>query len=217
MARLYAWLREDILAVAGPDYPSRRELLNFVVAELARREGQCEHRIRPARTLLANQGADLLAFAAALDEDLAALAAEWQVSEATVRQLLQTQQMSEGDDRRWRREAMHRQQLGRRYYALSQAVEQVAGRVVRASSLVENVNSRLRNYFFLRRHLGSDYLALLQFYQPPALPPERAAREGGQSPADLLTGQEHSHWLELLGYQLASAGPVLPEAEAALY
>jgi hypothetical protein len=202
VATLYDWLRQDILAVAGPDYPSRRDLLDFVVAELVQREGPCEHRIRRVRTLLVNQGADLLAFAAALDKDLAALALEWQVREATVRQLLQTQQLSEKDTRRWQHEATHRQQLGGRYYALSEAVAEMAGRVVRASSLVENVNSRLRNYFFLRRQLGSDYLALLQFY----LNHRRFVRSEhqervGKSPAELLSGHEHSHWLEMLGYQ----------------
>ena len=40
----------------------------------------------------------------------------------------------------------------------------VAAGTVRASSVVENLNSRLRNYFFLRRHLGPDYLQLLQFF-----------------------------------------------------
>ena len=29
---------------------------------------------------------------------------------------------------------------------------------------VADVNSRLRNYFFLRRQLGKDYLTLLQFF-----------------------------------------------------
>jgi hypothetical protein len=202
VATLYTWLREDILAVAGPDYQSRRELLDFVVAELVQREGQCEHRIRPVRTLLVNQGADLLAFAVALDKDLAALALEWQVSEATVRQLLQTQQLSERDSRRWQREATHRRQLGGRYDALSAAVEEMAGGVVRASSLVENVNSRLRNYFFLRRQLGADYLALLQFYlnHRRFLRSEHQARVG-KSPVELLSGHGHSHWLEMLGYQ----------------
>ena len=33
----------------------------------------------------------------------------------------------------------------------------MTARVVRASSLVENLNSRLRTYFFLRRQLGGDY------------------------------------------------------------
>ena len=97
---------------------------------------------------------------------------------------------------------MHRQQLGGRYYALSEAVADLAGRVVRASSLVENVNSRLRNYFLLRRHLGSDYLALLQFFlnHRRFLRSEQQERVG-KSPAELLSGQEHSHWLEMLGYQ----------------
>ena len=35
--------------------------------------------------------------------------------------------------------------------------------VVRASSVVENHNSRLRNYFFLRKEIGGGYLELLRF------------------------------------------------------
>ena len=72
--------------------------------------------------------------------------------------------MSERDSRKWQRQAEHRRQLGGRYYGLSEAVAGLAGRVVRASSLVEDVNSRLRNYFFLRRQLGRDYLELLRFF-----------------------------------------------------
>jgi hypothetical protein len=34
---------------------------------------------------------------------------------------------------------------------------------VRASSVVENLNGRLRTYFGLRRHLGADYFDLLRF------------------------------------------------------
>ena len=69
---LYDWLRRDILAVAGPDYETRRELLDFVVAELRQREKQCPDRIGPVCTMLVNQRDDLLAFAAQLDKDLAA-------------------------------------------------------------------------------------------------------------------------------------------------
>ena len=42
--------------------------------------------------------------------------------------------------------------------------QELSDRVVRASSLVENLNSRLRSYFFLQQHLGKDYLTLLQFF-----------------------------------------------------
>jgi hypothetical protein len=202
VATLYDWLRQDILALAGPDHATRRELLDWVVAELAQREKQCEQRIRPVRVLLVNQGEDLLAFAAQLDEDLAAVAAHWQVSLVTAREVLQAQQLGERNPRRWQREARLRQQLGGRYYGLNAAVAELVSGVVRASSLVENLNSRLRNYFFLRRQLGPDYLELLRFFLNHrrfvrSEHPERV----GQSPAELLSGQEHPHWLELLGYQ----------------
>ena len=64
------WLRNDILALAGPDYHSRSELWDFIVAELKQREALCLHRIRPFRTALENQKEDLLALAAVLDEKL---------------------------------------------------------------------------------------------------------------------------------------------------
>src|SRR5262245_19762794 len=202
VATLLGWLRHDILAVAGPDGPTRRELLGWVVAELAQRESQCEQRIRPVRVLLANQGAVLLCFAEQLDKDLATLAQQWQTSAATVRAVLQTQQMSERDSRRWRREAGHRQQLGARYYGLNAAVAELAAQVVRASSLVENINSRLRGYFFLRRQLGPGYLELLRFFlNHRRLPRSERDERVGKSPAELLSGQEHEHWLALLGYQ----------------
>ncbi|MBI1913563.1 MAG: hypothetical protein HYS12_02225 [Planctomycetes bacterium] len=82
------------------------------------------------------------------------------------------------------------------------AVAKVARQVVRASSVAENLNSRLRCYFFLRRELGPDYLSLLQFFlNHRRLERSEHAERVGQSPAELLTGQKHPHWLELLGYQ----------------
>jgi hypothetical protein len=202
VATLLCWLRWDILAVAGPDYQTRRELLDFVVAELLLREEPCAQHLRPVRVLLSNQGANLLAFAEQLDKDMAALAGQWQVEEATVHAILQTQQMSERDSRRWQREAEHRQRLGGRYYGLSEAVQELGAQVVRASSLVENVNSRLRSYFFLRRQLGSDYLELLRFFLNHRRLQRSAHEERvGKSAAEVLSGAEHRHWLEMLGYQ----------------
>jgi hypothetical protein len=205
---LCRWLQRDILAVAGPDYQTRLELLDFVVAQLRQREGQCASQIRPLRVLLENQGTNLLAFAEQLDKDLATLAASWQVSVEVVGALLKTQQMSEKDTRRWQGEAEQRQQLGGRYYGLSAAVQELAAGVVRASSLAENVNSRLRGYFFLRRQLGADYLELLRFFlNHRRLPRSGHEERVGKSPAEVLSGAEHSHWLEMLGYQRFRPAP----------
>lgn len=201
VAVLVRWLREDILAVAGPDHASRCALYDWLVAELRAREAQCPHRLRPVRTLLENQRAALLAFAAALDEELAALADAFAVPLATVRSILEVQALPCGAAQRWQRQAGHWKHLGARYWPLHEAVAAVGAGVVRASSVIENSNSRLRNYFFLRRQLGPDYLALLQFFlnHRRFLRSEHPERVG-RSPAELLTGTPHRHWLELLGY-----------------
>jgi len=66
--------------------------------------------------------------------------------------------------------------------------------------VIENLPSRLRGSFFLRRPLGPDYWALLQFYLNHRRFLRREHPERiGNSPAELLTGQTHRHWLEMLG------------------
>ena len=71
---LVQWLRHDVLALAGPDLATRRELFDFVVAELMVREPEDARRIRPVRVALQNQRDDLLAFAGVLDAELAGIA-----------------------------------------------------------------------------------------------------------------------------------------------
>ena len=201
VALLARWLRDDVLALAGPCLAERQTVYDFLVAELRARAPECPHRLQPLCTFLDNQRDPLLAFAGQLDRDLAKLAADFQVSSDTVRDLLYLQSLGDASPRRVPREADLRRLLRDHFHALSQAVRAVAARIVRASSAVENLNSRLRNYFTLRREIGSDYLTLLQFYLnhrrfPRSDRPERV----GKSPAELLTGHEHPHWLALLGY-----------------
>lgn len=200
LACLTRWLRFDVLAVSGLPYADRCLLFDFVVRELRARQELCP-RLGPVCTLLSNHRDDLLGFAAQLDKDLAALATQFQVSLPLVRQVLDLQRLELRLARHWLLEAELRHHLRDRFYALQHAVEQLADRVVRASSVIENINSRLRNYFFLQRHLGSDSLALLQFFlnHRRFLRSEHRDRVG-KSPAELLTGQRHPHWLEMLGY-----------------
>lgn len=200
VATLIGWLRQDVLALAGSCHTERAALYDFIVTELRTRVPQGPPRLHAACTYLINQRDAVLAFAAQLDADLDALAADFQVPPAVVRALLHVQALDVQDGRRWPREAALRQQLRGRFYELNEAVAVVARGTVRASSVVENLNSRLRNYFFLRRHLGPDYLHLLQFFlnHRRFLRSEHPERVD-QSPAELLRGQAHAHWLELLG------------------
>jgi hypothetical protein len=199
---LMSWLRYDVLAVAGPCHEDRRDLCDFVITELRNRLPQCSHRLTPICRHLENQRDDLLAFARVLDEQLEQLGQEFEIPAELARQLLRTVTRHERDQRRWTEHAALQQRLRGRLHAVQAAVAELASKTVRASSLVENLNSRLRSYFFLRRHLGQDYLTLLQFFLnhrrfERSDRPERA----GKTPAELLTGQPHHHWLELLCYR----------------
>jgi hypothetical protein len=201
VALLIGWLRHDILAVAGPCAADRRALFDFVVAELKSRTSLCPHRLGPVCRMLENQRDDLLAFARALDDDLEWLGQEFQVPAELLRQLLGTLVRNERDPRRWSEETALRQRFRGRFHDVQAAVATLAKGTVRASSLVENLNSRLRSYFFLRRHLGSDYLALLQFFlNHRRLQRSDRPERVGKTPAELLSGQSHPHWLEMLGY-----------------
>ncbi len=63
------------------------------------------------------------------------------------------------------------------------------GQTPRSSSLVENLNSRLRTCFTLCRHLGGSYLDLLRFFlNHRRLMRTRCAERQGKSPRELMTG-----------------------------
>lgn len=93
--------------------------------------------------------------------------------------------------------------LKQQFYWIESMVNEVLEGTVRANSLVENLNSRLRTYFTLRRELGNEYLEFLQFFLNHrrfmrSTCPERV----GKSPTELLTGVKHNHWLEMLNFAL---------------
>jgi hypothetical protein len=201
VALLARWLHHEVFAVSGLPYADRCALFDFILSELQARQALCPHRLGPVCSLLSNHRDQLLAFAAQLEQDLAHLATDFQVSLPVVRALLELEALDPRQPQRWQKEAALRQRLRHRFSFLQEAVHDLAQHVVRASSVIENLNSRLRNYFFLRRHLGSDYLVLLQFFLNHrrflrSEHPERVDK----SPAELLTGQRHPHWLEMLGY-----------------
>ena len=199
---LAGWLREDILAVVGPDLPTREELFDWIVEELRVREKHLSHRIAPVRSRLENGRQEFLAFAHRLDQQLLDLSQSFHIDPLLVRRLFEIQALAMDQAAHGQKEHLLRQALGSLFEPLHIALTQLIHATTRASSVVENLNSRLRNYFFLRKQLGEDYLDLLRFFLnhrrfQRSEHPERV----GKSPAEILTGKEHPHWLELLGFE----------------
>jgi hypothetical protein len=199
---LVDWMDNDILSVAGPNLQERQKLYDFVVEQLRRLELQCPHRIRPVRKMLENHRDHLLGFVGVLDDRLVDIAERFNVEFYLVHRICELQGWDKRQPAYWQHRAQLQHTLGKRYHRIETAVIEAMSDVPRASSLVENLNSRLRNYFFLRRHIGNDYLDLLRFFfnhhrYARSDRPERV----GKSPAELLSGNAHPHWLELLGFE----------------
>lgn len=196
------WMQNDILSLAGANLESRRELYGFVVEELRTLESLCPYRIAPVLRMLENNRDNLLAFVGILDERFADIAARFDVPLFLVHAVCELQGLDKNLPGYWQRRAKLQKKLRGQFHDVETAVCEVLAETPRASSMVENLNSRLRNYFFLRRHIGNDYLDLLRFFlnHRTFMRSEHAERLG-KSPAELLTGRQHPHWLELLGFE----------------
>ena len=198
---LQRWLKKDVLSLRGPAYQDRYQLLEFVIEELRSREHMCKHRIEPVRKYLENHKDNLLEFVPEMEKLFAEIAIEFEVTLSDVQDVAMLRGLSTQEC--WKEYYILRSRLKGKFHIIELAVEEVLDSIVRASSLVENLNSRLRNYFTLRRHLGNDYLEILRFF----LNHRRFMRSEyqervGKSPAELLTGEKHQHWLEMLGFEL---------------
>jgi hypothetical protein len=199
---LYRGLKNDILALVGPSYTVRLELLTFVIEELHTREG-LHHKITPIRTYLENHKDNLLEFMHIMEARFYAIAQTSEISLAYVLAVYELQGLPSSSQKRWQRQAELQRDLGAKFYLIESLVNEVLKNTRRANSLVENVNSRLRTYFTLRRELGNEYLHFLQFFLNHRRFMRSECEERiGKSPAELLIGMQHNHWLEMLGFDL---------------
>jgi hypothetical protein len=144
----------------------------------------------------------VLGFSKVLDDKLAAIAQHQRTPLYWVRQVCRLHRKKPTSTAYWQRWNELHARLGAGFVALVADVRTALDDTPRSSSMAENLNSRLRRYFFLRRHLGVAYLSLLQFLlNHRVFMRSRRAERAGKTPKELLTGQAHAHWLELLGFE----------------
>ena len=103
-------------------------------------------------------------FAGVLDDKLAAIAQTHAIAEPLVREACLLHRLPSTTSAYWQGWNRLRAQVGGKFHALFAAVSRAMADTPRSSSLVKNLNSRLRTYFTLRRHLGGSYLDLLRFF-----------------------------------------------------
>ena len=99
------------------------------------------------RLALAKQRDAALGFAGVLDDKLAALAERRGTPLYWVRQICRLQRKKPTSDAYWARWNQLHARLDPRFVRVAAEVRQAMDETPRASSLVENLNSRLRKYF----------------------------------------------------------------------
>jgi hypothetical protein len=91
--------------------------------------------------------------------------------------------------------------LGERYCEAKSEFEQLLNKTKKASSLVENLNGRIRVFIEVKRIIPANFFALLKVYfNTRKYKRSRCKERIGKSPLELLTGVSHPHFFELLGY-----------------
>ena len=152
------------MALARPPLAVRQELFDFIVSELKQREDERYPAIRRLRKALRNQRDQLLAFLGIVDQKLTEIANCFKLPVQAVRDVCWLHRKHDTSNAYWAQWNQLNSQLSSKFHGVMEAVGQALKETPRACSMVENLNSRLRNYFFLRRSLGGSYLNLLQFF-----------------------------------------------------
>ena len=199
---LVSWMQHAVLNMPGLAPTLRYELFDFVLDELKQLAQQHPHRIQTICTTLQNQKNFLLAFTEVLDKKFEAIADEFVCPIEIVWAMCSLQRCQRGSDKYAIRSLPLQDYFGYDFDAVEDAVIKALATTERTSSMIENLHSRIKPYFLLRREIGFDYLELLQFSLNHT-PFQRSAREErkGRTPTEILTGESHPHWLDMLGYQ----------------
>jgi len=200
---LVNWMNHDVLNKAGPNPIIRKELYDFIVSEFKNLEAIHPHRIKEIRITLENQGPLQLAFTDVLNDKFKFIAETHEYPLEKIWELCELQRCKHSGDSYAIRSLPLQDYFQDDFDKTEDAVLQALDSTERTSSMIENLNSRLRPYLFLRREIGFGYLDLLRFYlnHTSFLRSERDERKD-KTPTEILTKKSHPQWLEMLGYKL---------------
>ena len=94
-----------------------------------------------------------------------------------------------------------RRLLMKDYDGARKEFEEILSNVKRASSLVENLNSRIRTYMNVKRMVPTGFFTLMKVYfNTTKYARSRCEERKGKSPLELLTGKEQPEFLEAIGF-----------------
>ncbi len=143
----------------------------------------------------------ILSFASRLEKELAGSSREKGIPPETYEMMYRQKAFQTCSDEYIRLEYRLGELLGDDYITARQEFNYILDHTKRASSLVENLNSRIRVYMDLKRTVPGRYFTLMKVYFNTRKYHRSRVRERiGKSPIELLTGKKYPDFLEVLGY-----------------
>ena len=203
ISTLSGWMQHDILVVAGYDYKTRLSLVTFIADEFKKLESGCSHRIKPVRLTLQKNASKLLGFVSNLESDFAQYADELGCDVYWLWEICYAQRYPVSSSKHHQRLQKVRSRLKHKFHEAYSGVIAIMDSIEKTSSLVENLNGRIRR--FMQGHVTAtqETLELLRFIlNNSRFNRSRREHRVGKSPAEILYNQEQPHWLEMLGYTM---------------
>ena len=198
---LVSWIEHDVLNKMGPDLSVRKELYDYIVDEFTQLEKIHPHRLNNLCVTLKEKRETALAYCDVLEDKFSLIAQAHHCSVEIIWEICEVLRCSYGGDAYSIRSLPFEDILGDQYEEVEDAVIIALESTERTSSMIENLNSRLRLCFNLRREIGHGYLDLLRFFlNHKSFQRSSKPHRVGKSPAEILSGKAHPHWLALLGY-----------------
>ena len=196
---LYTWLKE-LFGFSGYSYEETVALVRFVLDEMEKAAAdfpglrkECE-KIRKALP-------SLLSFINRLEKAMGQSAGElgipFEAFQLMYRQLRFGITTQEYQDIEYQLVRM----LMEKYNVARMEFQKLLRKIKKASSLVENLNGRIRDYIDIKRIIPTRFFVLLKVYfNTKRYKRSRCPERVGKSPLELLTGKPQPEFLEALGY-----------------
>ena len=196
---LYVWLKE-MLSFSGYSLEDTTQLTEWILQEmdkLAADNPGVRKEVRKVRKMLPS----LLSFIGRLERGMEISAKETGIPVEAFR--LMYRQMSCKPGSPLDIEIQYRQVLllNKRYVEARDEFQRLLNQTKKASSLVENLNGRIRVFIEVKRIIPTSFFILLKVYfNTRRYKRSRCKERIGKSPLELLTGSPQPEFLEAIGY-----------------
>jgi hypothetical protein len=199
---LIKWLQYDVLQFQGAPYEDRSILFDFIVESLQELSKRHPHRIKAFATTLINQKELLLNASVELDASFAKIGEQHNLSTSIIWDICNLAKYSRNSSNYYIKSLGLYDQIGESYDIIEDEVLLAISKVHRTSSLIENLNSRLRPFLDARKGFKKERYPLIEFALNH-LPFERSEKEShkGKSAAEIFSKRDNIGFIELLGFQ----------------